>query len=107
MKFIMYIGPLRLALVLFTLILVSAAPFASDAEPVGWGAFAGLVAPALTVIMFFVVPLDMMMSRIFMTDTEGAERLRYRRILWLEFLLLMALLLAWGPFIADLLRQTY
>lgn len=107
MKFITYIGPMRLALALFTLTLILMAPFASDAKLAGWGIVVGSVAPALTVIMLFVIPLDMMMSRIFMTDTEGAQHLRYRRILWFELFLFMALLLAWGPFMANLLRQTY
>jgi hypothetical protein len=103
MKFIKYIGPMRLALALFTFILIGMAPFASEASFSGWGAVVGTVAPSLTAIMLFVLPLDMMMSRIFMTDTEGAERLRYRRILWLEFFLIIALILAWRPFISNLL----
>ncbi|EDZ68507.1 hypothetical protein NOC27_1834 [Nitrosococcus oceani AFC27] len=56
--------------------------------------------------MFFVLSLDMMMNRIFMTDTEGPHRLRYRRVLWLDFSMIFILLLAWGPFFADLLRQS-
>ncbi|ADE16223.1 conserved hypothetical protein [Nitrosococcus halophilus Nc 4] len=105
MEFIKYFGPMRIVLALFTFTLIGMAPFASEASFSGWGAVVGTVAPSLTVIMLFVLPLDMMMSRIFMTDTEGAQRLRYRRILWLEFFLFIALLLAWGPFIANLLRQ--
>lgn len=105
MKFINYLGPMRVALALFTFTLIGMAPFASGASLSGWGAVVGIVAPSLTVIMLFVLPLDMMMSRIFMSDAEGAQRLRYRRILWLELFLFLALLVAWGPFIANLLRQ--
>ena len=43
-----------------------------------------LVAPPLAVMMAFVVPLDMLMSRIYMADKHGAERARYRRILAAE-----------------------
>lgn len=107
MKFILYIGVLRLGLALFTFTLISMAPFASEATLVGWGIVVGAVAPAVTIIMLFLLPLDMMMSRIYMVDTEGAERLRYQRIFWLEFSLFIALAAAWGPFIANLLRQTY
>jgi hypothetical protein len=105
MKFINYIGPMRLALALFTFILIGMAPFASEASFSGWGVVVGTVAPSMTMIMLFALPLDMMMSRIFMTDTEGAERLRYRRILWLELFLMIALILAWRSFIASLLPQ--
>lgn len=117
MKFIKYIGPLRIGLALFTFALMGMAPFisgekfsdwsaiASEENFSGWGVMVSMVAPALTTIMFFVLSLDMMMNRIFMTDTEGANRLRYRRILWLDFSMIFILLLAWGPFFANLLRQ--
>ncbi|GEM21251.1 hypothetical protein [Nitrosococcus oceani] len=118
MKFIKYIGPMRIGLALFTLALMGMAPFASGENSSDWGVIASqenlsgwdmivsMVAPSLTVIMFFVLSLDMMMNRIFMTDTEGPHRLRYRRVLWLDFSMIFILLLAWGPFFADLLRQS-
>ena len=62
-----------------------------------------LVAPPLAVMMFFVVPLDMLMSRIYMADTVGAERARYRRILATEALALALLVAVWTPFFVDLL----
>jgi hypothetical protein len=39
-----------------------------------------------------------------MTDTEGAERVRYWRIIGLELFLIIALIIAWRPFIARLLE---
>ncbi|MGR6036348.1 MAG: hypothetical protein ACU4EQ_01095 [Candidatus Nitrosoglobus sp.] len=104
MKFIKYIGPMRFALALFAFILMGMAPFSIGASFSGWGVVVGTVAPALTIIMLFALPLDIMMSRIFMTDTEGAERVRYWRIIGLELFLIIALIIAWRPFIARLLE---
>jgi hypothetical protein len=105
MNFIYYIGPMRIALALFTWLLIIMAPFAKEADFSGWGITVGTIAPALMVIMLFVLSLDILMSRIFMTDVEGAERIRYRRIIWLQLFLLFILLLSWGPFLVNLLQQ--
>lgn len=104
MTLIKYIGPLRIGLALLVLILVLSAPFADNAEA---NAFTGTIAPALTLVMLWVVPLDILMSSVFMSDSEGAERLRYRRALWFDIALEIALLLSWGPFFASALQQTF
>ena len=65
--------------------------------------WATLVAPPLAVMMAFVVPLDMLMSRIYMTDKHGAQRARYRRILAAETLAFLLLVAAWAPFFFALL----
>ena len=121
-------GALRIALLAAVAILVASAPFATldpdamDAidlaralivENAALGSrdmdlslgivWAALVAPPLAVMMAFVVPLDMLMSRIYMTDKHGAERARFRRILAVEALALAALIAAWAPFFVDLL----
>ena len=62
-----------------------------------------LIAPPLAVMMAFVVPLDMLMSRIYMTDKEGTERARYRRILAAETIAFILLAAAWAPFFVALL----
>jgi hypothetical protein len=97
---------MRIALAVFTCLLIAMAPFAKEAGFTGWGIMVGTIAPSLMVIMLFVISLDIMMSRIFMTDAKGAERIRYRHIIWLELFLLLVLLLAWGPFLAELLQQS-
>ncbi|BAW80338.1 hypothetical conserved protein [Candidatus Nitrosoglobus terrae] len=105
MKFINYFGIMRIALAVFTAILVGLAPIATDAPPFGgWRAVVGNVAPALTIIMLFVIALDIMMSRIFMTDTEGTERTRYWRIIGLELVLIIVLITAWKPLVIRLLQ---
>ena len=113
------LGALRVALLAAVAVLVASAPFSSlhpgafDLSAVlatDDGPFAApgaiwltLVAPPLAVMMAFVVPLDMLMSRIYMTDKPEAERVRYRRILTAEALAFLLLVGAWTPFFVALL----
>ena len=122
------LGALRLALLAAAAILAASAPFASTGSsgpgafdaaralaaaggapgPHGIGVSLGvvwtnLVAPPLAVMMAFVIPLDMLMSRLYMSDKQGAERARYRRILAAEALAFVLLAAAWTPFFAALL----
>ena len=113
------LGPLRVSLLAAVAVLVANAPFAAhhpgafdvsvvlatDGGPLpGFGAiWLTLVAPPLAVMIAFVVPLDMLMSRIYMADKHGAERGRYRRILAAEALALLLLVGAWTPFFVALL----
>ena len=125
---ILELGALRIALLAAIAVLVASAPFASFG-PDGFGGidvsralgveggdpgsreinlspgllWTTLVAPPLAVMMAFVVPLDMLMSRIYMTDKEETERARYRRILAIEALALALLVGAWTPFFLALL----
>ena len=122
------LGALRIALLAAVAVLVASAPFASFvgdgsveidfsaalmAESGGLGSsgtdlslgllWVTLIAPPLAVMIAFVVPLDMLMSRIYMTDKPEAERARYHRILAAEALALALLAAAWTPFFASLL----
>ena len=125
---VLELGALRVALLAAVAVLVASALFASP-YPFGGGdidtavamvsantpsASTGigysigllwptLIAPPLAVMMVFVVPLDMLMSRIYMTDKHGAERARYRRILAAEAVALALLVTAWTPFFVALL----
>ena len=54
-------------------------------------------------MMAFVVPLDMLMSRIYMTGKPEVERARFRRILAAEALAFALLIAVWTPFFASLL----
>ena len=116
---ILELGALRVALLAAIAVLVASAPFASlhpgafdvsvalagdDGPFTASGAiWLTLVAPPLAVMMAFVVPLDMLMTRIYMTDKQGAERARYRRILAAETLAFLLLVAAWAPFFFALL----
>ena len=123
---VLELGALRVALLAAVAVLVASALFASpypfgggdidtavamvsaNTPSTGIGYSIGLlwptlIAPPLAVMMVFVVPLDMLMSRIYMTDKHGAERARYRRILAAEAVALALLVAAWAPFFVALL----
>ena len=100
---ITYIGLLRLLLAALTLALIATAPFAElDAGINGVQLYTNVIGPALTMIVFFVLLLDMLMTRVFMAEKQDSERERYKRILYLEMSLLCMLLLSWAPFIRAL-----
>lgn len=97
-------GVLRIFLAAATLVLIAFAPFAGG--PVDYEfprIVPSLVVPTLVPMLFFVILLDMLMTRVFMVETEGAVRRRLKNILYLEGLLLLALSAAWWPFFSRLL----
>ncbi|MDX1514367.1 MAG: hypothetical protein R3174_11570, partial [Gammaproteobacteria bacterium] len=59
------------------------------------------------VIMLFVLPLDITMSVVFMSDKEGEERRRYQRIIRTEAVLFVLMLLSWIPFLYRLLKTAF
>ena len=99
------LGALRTGLCAMVVALTLIAPFGG-----GQARYAGLpfvvtvLAPSLFVMFTFVLALDMIMSAVFMSGHAGAGRLRFRRILWVEGVLMVAMLGAWAPLIGKLLR---
>ena len=103
-KFVKQIGVLRALLSFAVLIIMAAAPFAdAPIEHLSWAIFPTLIAPALVLILFFVYALEMTMTRIFMADTEGEERARYKFILRVHIIMLLGLIIFWLPFFLRLL----
>ena len=66
-----------------------------------------VVAPAFYVIMLFVLPLDITMSSVFMSDKQGEERARFRFIIRTEVALFVLMLLSWLPFVVRLLKSAF
>ncbi|MCP5150027.1 MAG: hypothetical protein H6983_11275 [Ectothiorhodospiraceae bacterium] len=98
------LGALRIGMVAIVVALVTIAPFASGVgTPHGWAVIPQAVAPAMFAMMTFVLPLDAVMSMVFMSDKTGEERARFVRIIVLELVLLAALLVAWSPTLLRLL----
>lgn len=96
------VGPLRLlfaALVVFCLLLV----FLPDGHGTGWYVLSAHVAPALVILIIWVLLFDVLMASIFMSQKHGQERLRYRHILLWDGFLIVALCAFWGPYFASLL----
>ncbi|MGF1528059.1 MAG: hypothetical protein ACFCBW_14880 [Candidatus Competibacterales bacterium] len=77
--------------------------FFADADPEGLGLIPSQIAPGLVVLFIWVLPFDMLLAKIFMGDQPEAERWRGRTIIRLDQLLLVALLLCWGPFFLEIL----
>ena len=100
-----YFGALRVLLVITVVVLIVAAPFSDGpAHATGWPLVRSVIAPTLFVIMAFVLPLDITMTLVFMSDRHGEERHRLRRIAQAETVLLIAMIVAWIPLLIRLIR---
>jgi len=90
-----------------TVLFILTAPFASgETQLSGWAMMPTLIAPALVPILFFVFPLDMTMSAVYMSGKSAEHKPRYRFIIAMDFVLLLMLILAWLPFFRALLSDT-
>lgn len=100
------LGALRIGLLAFVAVLIASAPFASVEADYSLGRiWPTLLAAPIALMTVFVVPLDMLMTRIYMVDKEPAVRARYRRILAVEAVALALLIVAWVPFFVPLLER--
>ena len=68
-----------------------------------WKITIGQVTPALVLMVFWAIPLDILMAKIYMSEQDDTVRRRYRDIIRFDLSLMGALLLAWGPFFLRLL----
>ena len=98
------LGPMRVALLLFTAGLVACAPFAGGGGVYeGWRFVPTVLAPVFAPIMLFVLPLELFMSRMFLGEQESeAGRGRYRLIIRIEAAAFVLLILAWLPYLLRL-----
>ena len=95
-------------LVSVLLALIVLVPFAGGtAEDPDASIVLSVVAPAFYVIMLFVLPLDITMSNVFMSDKQGEERSRFRFIIRTEVALFVLMLLSWLPFVIRLLKSAF
>jgi hypothetical protein len=76
----------------------------ADVEPRGWGVMSAYIAPAVAVLLVFVLLLDALMSRVFAIDKSEEELPLARLHIRADLLGVLAILLAWGPFYLSLLR---
>jgi hypothetical protein len=104
-RFLRRVGFLRAVLMISTLLLVFLSPFAGGhIQTSGWPLVTTLIAPVCFVIFVFVLSLDMLMTRVFMSGSSAVERQRLVMILRSEALVLLILLASWTPFVLSLLR---
>jgi hypothetical protein len=98
-------GVLRVGLILLTLaVMVSAPKPGTQAVYSGWELWPTLMAPVLAPILVQVVLLDALMGRVMMGSAKGAERARYRRIMFTNLGLAVALTAWYAPYFAALMR---
>ena len=98
-------GTLRWMLIIIAVILMLLGPVSGG--PVtfeGLGLLTTLLAPTFYVVIIFVLPLDMTMTRVFMTEADDARRVQLKRVMITEAVLLALMLLTWLPFVLKLLR---
>ena len=104
-EYLKRIGFLRAALMLITVLLAFLSPFAGgEAQTSGWPLITTVLAPVFFVIFSFVLSLDMLMTRVFMSGSSDAERRRFTMIFRSEALLLVILLASWAPYVLTLTR---
>jgi hypothetical protein len=75
----------------------------ADAEPVGLGVLSAYIAPAVAVLLVFVLLLDALMSRVFAIDKSAEELPLARLHIRADLLGVLAIGLSWGPFYYSLL----
>ncbi|MGR8948466.1 MAG: hypothetical protein ACU84Q_10490 [Gammaproteobacteria bacterium] len=105
MQKLLSLGPLRIALLILTSILIVAALFTDGKMHMhSWRLFPNVIAPSLAMMVFFVLPLDITMSCIFKSSSESAaERERLAFAIKIDALVFALLLLAWLPFMLRVL----
>ncbi len=104
-EYLKRIGFLRAVLMLTTVLLAFLSLFAGgEVETSGWPLVTTLLAPVFFVIFVFVLSLDMLMTRVFMSASSGAERQRFTVIFRSEALLLVILLASWTPYMLTFMQ---
>ena len=103
-QYLIEIGPLRLMLGSAAIFMMLLRP-ASGTEAVyeGWAVFPSLLFPALAPIVFMVLMLDALMSRVLMTAKEGNAKQRLQRALWTDLGIAGFSVLVWYSYFSYLL----
>lgn len=97
------LGPMRVLLLGLVALCMPLALWA-DVEPVGWGVLSAYIAPAIAVLLVFVLLLDALMSRVFAIDKSPEELPLQRLRIRADLLGVLAIGLSWGPFYYGLLN---
>jgi len=79
-------------------VLVSAPKPKTEAVFSGWEMWSTLIVPTLAPIIFMVLMLDALMSRVKMTSVQGEEYARYRRFVIYNLALGIILAVYWTPY---------
>lgn len=98
------IGVLRCGHALIALAVVCAAPLADGSVYLhDWRIFPTVVAPSVVMMILFTLPLDITMSRVFMSAASGPEQRRLSLVIKFDVALLLVVFFAWLPFMSKVL----
>ena len=105
MAFLQSIGPLRLMLATVALGIIVLAPGGDVQETrTGMALVSTVLVPALSPMVLMVLLLDALMSRVWMSEQEEAQRKRFRNIIRLNLGLSALLVVAMSPYFISLAR---
>ena len=97
-------GTLRLGLLTIALLVIIMSAFADGNTYMhDWRIVPSVLAPSIMMMLVFAIPLEMTMTRIFITNAEPAEKRRLQRILKLEVIVYLLLIVSWTPFFIKVL----
>ena len=98
------LGPLRIMLGSAAITMMVMRP-ASGAEAIyeGWAVYPTLLFPALAPIVFMVLMLDALMSRVLLNDKQGSEKARLQRAMWTDLGIGGLSLVVWYSYFSQLL----
>ena len=97
--------PLRAALILGAIITVLAKPdVGAPVVYAGWEMVRTLLIPVLAPLFFMLLMLDALMSRVWMSEAEGAEWKRLRLVFRVDIIVGFVLLAYWLPYFIALGR---
>lgn len=97
--FLEQLRPLRVVLLLAAIVAILGRP--DIGEPVvysGWGLVNTLLIPVLAPLVFMLLMLDALMSRVWMSEAEGEEKNRLRLVVRVDLIVGLLLLVYWLPF---------
>lgn len=94
------LGPLRIGLSAVVVLLVALSPFAGmETNYDNWSVIPTIIAPVLVPIVFFVLWLDVLMSKVFGSQAaSGYDKKRHRLAVRVNLIAVVALVLAWARF---------
>lgn len=99
------LGPLRAALILGAIITILGKPAAGTmAVYTGWEMVSTLLLPVLAPLIFMLLMLDALMSRVWMSEAEGDEWKRLRLVFRVDLIVGLVLLAYWLPYFISLGR---
>lgn len=103
-SWIALLGPVRSAVALIALSCLPMVFLAGGDDYQSWRIIPSQVVPGLVVLLVWALPFDILMIKVFMSDQDEVGKARYRRMIHVDLLLILALVLFWVPFFLRLLR---